>query len=369
MEIGGDLDSKFFHSNSYSLFKFESDLSLDLRLYHVAGGVLKYGLDIRHDLSGQYPRETTYYLFIVGYLGKIEIGTTRDATENLKIGALPLSISPNATGSSFAKHVEFPTGYGNALFEPTTLMNQNFGFTNGQSMEGAWNSTRYLDKISYYSPEFFGFQLGLSITPNISDTLSKNAVFGKLISKSEKTELKDLGCVTSAALNYIGNILDISLAASIAFEFNSRTPTWIIPFKGKKYEKKSSSLAAEFQSWEVGLSLSYFGLTIAGSYGQNITSIEEDLSQKLNLEETIGGGYTTFGASYEIGSFGIGAVFFNSEYNGNTIKTTNYELKRKIAKNLTLYLQFIDYQYKFEIDDEKESGEEFAAAIGLLLNF
>ncbi|MDR1495197.1 MAG: porin [Rickettsiales bacterium] len=354
MEVGGKINSKLLlHGNDFASLDPESNLSLDIDLYHVNAGVLKYGVRINPSFNNYFGNGVDYYLFINGRLGKIEVGAVTDAVENLKIGAGPLSIGSGMAGSNFGRHVEFPADSGHLLFEPATMMDQNFGFADGKLIRKSWNHSKYLNKINYYSPELFGFQLGFSLTPNVIMT---NKDLG-LIDENKF----DFGYVLSGALNYIVTIWDLSIAASVAFENNVADPTGKIK---KNVEKHP--LAAKFCSHEFGLSLSYFGMTIAGSFGQADRTPNKDLTASRDNIAKMKSWYVTGGGNYEIGSFTVSGVYFESRTGGNILRTFNYGLRKNIARNLAIYLEYTDYRHKF--GDEKFE-KNFGVGTGLTINF
>jgi predicted porin len=291
----------------------------------------------------------------------LEIGRAPDAVENLKIGATSLLISSTVASSGIARHIEFPAASGNILFEPTTLMNQNLGFTDGTLLKKPWNHSKYLHRISYYSPEFLGFQLGLSVTPNVA---LKNEDFGISVDPEKSN---NLGYVVSAILNYIEVIWDVSLAVSVAAESNMENPIKSIPLAEGK-NKEDHSLAAELSSREFGLSVSYFGITLAGSIGSNRRRILQDsLATKIGDAKDIRGHYVTAGGSYEIGSFMMSLVYFDSKYGDNKLTTMSYGLKKGITRNLAVFLEYIDYRYKTK--PLEGTAKEFGVVMGILLNF
>jgi hypothetical protein len=361
MEIGGQLNSRLLHSNNSASIRLEDSLFLDIDLYHTNSGAMKYGVRISPSLNDYFGNDLAYYLFISGHWGKIEIGAAADATENLKIGAAPLSVSSMVVGSSLARHLKFFPGSGNIIFEPSTSMNQNLDFTRGESLKKSWNHTKYLNKISYYSPELFGFQLGLSLIPNI-------ILADKDLDLVDGGEKFNFGYATSVALNYIETIMDVSVAASVVFEGNFKNPFWKIPLSGGKITEEHS-LAAKFTSYGFGLSVSYFGITVASSLGYGNKTLDDNLATKTNSEKKLNGRYITGGIGYEISSFTIGIVYFNSRYGDNILETMDYGVKKTIAKNLSTYAEFIDYRYRIQKSGTRESWRELAAVIGLIINF
>jgi hypothetical protein len=334
---------------------------MDVDLYHMNSGAMKYGVRISPSFSDYFGNDLAYYMFINSYWGKVEIGAALDATENLKITATPLSVSSKVIGSSFARHLKFPLGSGNILFEPATLMNQNLGFTNGETLKKLWNRTKYLSKISYYSPVLSGFQFGFSVAPNI-------ALSDRNLGLTDNGEKFNFGYATSAALNYIETILDVSIALSAALEGNFRNPFWKIPLSGEKIVE-NHSLSARFLSYEFGLSISYFGITVAGSLGFSEKTQGDDLVARTGDAEKLNGRYTTCGLGYEIGSLLIGVVYFDSSYGDNTLRTMDYGVRKTIVRNLSVYAEFIDYKYKTQKSEVQESGREFGVVAGIIMDF
>jgi hypothetical protein len=358
LEVGGKLNSELLHSNALASLIAESDLSLTIDLYHLNAGVLKYGVRINPSLSSYSASSMDYHLFINGRLGKIEIGATPSAAENLKIRATPLSLGAGTVGSSFGRHIKFPLDSGHLLFEPTTLASQNFGFVDGQSIKKSWNHSKYLNKINYYSPELFGFQLGLSLTPN--------AVLTDVELGFDTENRFDFGYILSGAMNFIETLWDVALAASMVFESNITDPARKIPLWGR-IDTEDHSLAAKLNSYEFGLSFSYFGVTIAASLGHVDRAPNEGLKISVDNVEKISGWYGTGGGSYEIGSLLMSVVYSETRLDsGTTLKTFDYGIRKSIARNMAYYVRYIDYRYRFE---SQGFTKEFGVGTGIVISF
>ena len=141
------------------------------------------------------------------------------------------------------------------------------------------------EKITYFTPRFAGFQLGVSYIPQLNQDL--DGVSGANAPR-EDDAVRDDGFAVAA--NFDRSFNDFNFKASAGY-FNSGEST--------------SSADDEEESYQFGLRLGYAGFTLAGTYGR------EDRTPDLE-QETIG-----VGLSYASGPFGVSFGYIGADLDGD----------------------------------------------------
>ena len=310
----------------------------------------RYGVKIVNAISNQFGSSLGAEVFLEGFLGKLEFGGLKDVTEKMRVGADTLSVGTGGIGGDASKYnssIELM----DFLMAPGTLMNQNFGYYD-QELRHKWGG-KFSNKINYTTPEFFGFQAGLSLKPNV--TINKHDDVTVLSNKV------NLGTFISGGINYINTFGDFGIAMALIYEENFANPVNIS-------DKVKETIGGKFKSGEISLSLSYFGLSIAGSYGKNSRNIKDVNLADLNITKNRGR-YFTYGLSYEMGSFCVSATFFDSKNDDDRkLWSDSYAVKYNISRNLSWYGEYIGYKFSGN-DLDKKHGNAFGVFTGILLQF
>jgi len=173
-------------------------------------------------------------------------------------------------------------------------------------------------KVTYYTPRFSGFQLGVSYAPDMANR-------GQAASLNPSVT-GDASDVISGGLNYENQFDQIGVAAAVTGE-HAKTQNNIAVTNGNNVE-----------AWNAGLKLSYMGFSAAGSYG--------DWRDSLDANGTKAD-YWTGGLAYETGPFGASVTYLGSEN-----KQTGYDDKfqdvsvgvdYKLAPGLTPFIEYTWY--------------------------
>ena len=348
VEVKGLGDFNLFYNNERVNSKtsefFDRDVSVVLNtvLSSNYDESFRYGIRFVGAVNSVFGRAVGGEIFLEGFLGKLEVGGLKDVTETMRVGADTLAVG---TGGISGNAPKFNTSINlmDFLVAPGTLMNQNFGYYD-QDLHDKWGG-KFSTKINYTTPEFFGFQFGISLKPNVEidhgniDVLRRN-------------DNINVGHFISTGINYVNTFGDFGISAAVVYEEN---------FPSKK------SFGGKFKSGEVSLTFSYYGLSLAGSYGINSREIKDARLRRYKYKNK--GYYFTYGGSYEMGSFCISATFFDST-NGNNRKLWSdaYGVKYNISKNLSWYGEYIGYKFSGSNEANKK-GNAFGVFTGILLKF
>lgn len=331
------------------------------------------------------------YIYGESLLGKLEVGNTLGASQKMKIDAstfaraaggingeylnfinLP-SISKTASGSTplFILIPELPTAHGgfaagfNNLYYTCDI--DGSGTINGANeiacYEDAANDNYRLNfeqmqnatKISYYTPELWGFQFGASYTPDTGNI----GTSGYLTSRLDTGDIDD---VVEYGASFTQTMYGIGVSVSFTGE------------KGKSESKigdsstppKYVSFREDLNAYQYGANLTFWGLTIGGSMGnwKNSLYYKDDTKNPSNKEGT----YSTYGAAYEFGPFNVSFGCFNSKFQENEYMAYSAGIDFKVAKGFLPYIEYTNFKFT-PSDINIEANKGHVILVGFLFNF
>lgn len=257
--------------------KFQNDTEIHFSVEGLADNGLKYGAvielnaDVSADADADGGNADKTYLFLESDAGRVEMGANSPVTTTMGVSAATIA---RATG-----------GVDGDFYDFINLTGGNFITTQElPAAEAAEGGVREdANKISYYSPVFSGFQLGVSYTPDEGDSGTVAGATGSLNGDAEN--VFDLG------LSYAGDFDGFGVSAAAIGEFG---------------ESEAAGIE-DTAAWSFGLALDYMGFSVAGSYtdwadsGLATGSTEDSQSS------------WTLGAAYETGPFGVSVTYLDSE--------------------------------------------------------
>lgn len=234
------------------------------------GAVVSLEADVSSDADSEGVNASRTYTFLDGSFGRIELGSNTGASEALAVEADNLA---RATGGIDGAWVYFATPTG-ASFITTPALPAEHGSTASFNDESTFNAT----KITYYSPRFSGFQVGLGLTPDLEDR-------GQSLTRLDSGT--GFGDVVEAGLNYQGQFNNVGLAAA---------------WTGQMGDADTSAVE-DLRAWNAGLTATFSGFSLGGSYG--------DWSDSGNVSDS-DSDYYTLGAAYDFGPFGASVTWLDS---------------------------------------------------------
>ncbi len=373
LEIGGKFDfqsamrahnnfkededkTKFNLSNNQNRFAYstKSEITVDASKELESG--LSYGAKIAIQPSTS-PSMNNSYLYMKYKLGTLHYGTNSDAMTSLSKTAFNLTRSASWSGYAVLdpnkRDIEYITAPG--------FVSDELSLPSSQAEKAR--------KVTYYTPEYNGFQAGISYIPdtqNVGNKSPKNKLLEKPENNSKKASDKtnserdpkfdkkngEIGPqgtypvinAVSGGVNYkyqTENDLGIELA--ITGEYGSSV-----------YKEREDLL-----SYNLGGILSYKGL----SCGISFTDWRNSLLLK-EASDKYSSYIITAGAGYETGPFGAGIVYLHSDRYGNKLNGVNVSLDYKMAPQLTSYFEFtyfstsVGNQSMFEVNRNEEDKKE-----------
>lgn len=319
---------------------FRNDSEISIRVDGKTDGGLGYGavIDLEADVTNDADNEGTNasrtFTYLSGNWGKVELGSNGGAETTTRVDASTLAVATGGingswtyftnTGAAAAANGLGTTGNGG--FITTARGFVEHGSTTSLADETFVNS----NKITYYTPRYSGFQLGVSYTPDIDDR-------GQTLGKTETGT--SFGQVWSGGINYDGKLTkDVRFAASLTGEVGEGDGNAV-----------AANVVNDIETYQIGALVGYKGFSVAGSWA--------DWSDSLGAAGTAGddASYWTLGAGYETGPFGLSVTYLSSEVErgaaqnefDNVVIGADY----KLAPGLTPYAEVSFFEF-----DEQGTG-------------
>ncbi len=299
------------------------------------GAVVDMEADVSGDVNNQGLNAARTYVYLDGMWGRFELGSNQGASSTMRVDASTLAAASggidgswvffaNPTGQSFITTPGLPTEHGSL----TSL--------NDESQSNA-------NKITYYSPRYQGFQVGVGYQPDQTDR-------GQIVSRN-KNNAGQSGNIFDAGLNYENQFGDFSVAAAATGQMGSG----------------ETNATQDLAAYNVGGLVGYMGFKLAASYA--------DWSDSNSLNNNADGSYWTVGAGYDYGAFGSSVTYLKSEYKGTARAANNKfdnivaSVDYKLAPGLTPYAEYSVYNFDAagHVRGQNNNGQVFL--IGTQLAF
>lgn len=211
------------------------------------------------------------FAYLEGGFGRFEIGGT--------------------DGSAFKMHYTSPWFVpGNGVDSPNILNATLTGFRHSTFSLMAADA----NKVTYFTPRFAGFQLGLSFTPETDFNGPNPNGLGLSVSDSS---IED---VVEVALNYAGSFGGVDIGVDGFYVAGDA----VSPFGGT---------ASDPEELGFGLNLGYGGFTLGGSWYQSedlgVLGVSMPVPGSIGLEEEV----WTAGLSYGTGPWTVGVAYLSDE--------------------------------------------------------
>lgn len=261
------------------------------------GAVVSLEADVSADANNQGFNASRAYTYLDGSFGHVELGSNTGASQALAVEADNLA---RATGGIAGAWSNFPAA-------PTASFISTPGLPSEHGSVAAYGdlSTFNANKVTYYSPRFSGFQVGLSFVPDFTDR-------GQTVTRSDVGT--SFGNVIQAGVNYEGQWDNLGLSAAVTAERGDA----------------DSNAVEDLMAWNAGTVLSFSGFSLGGSYG--------DWDDSGNVKGT-DANYYTLGGAYDFGPFGASATWMDSNLGNNDFNNLVLGTDYSLAPGLTPYAE------------------------------
>ena len=244
----------------------------------LANGIaVGFDVQLRGHTDGDQIDES--YMFVDGAFGRVVIGSENTVDYIMHYGAPGVGVSFGTNESQVGTFILRPT---NVTVLNTTASGRTSGGGGTALTHGTGNDQQ---RLSYFTPRFAGFQVGLSFTPNL-DREDSNGYTDRNAQRANAVH---------GSINYTNNFSGVQLNGSLG---------------ASQYGKVSSAAATSPLSKGVtdlsaGLQVGAAGFMVGGGYRK--------LSADLGAEN---GSAMSIGVSYTTGPLSVGASYLSSEVDG-----------------------------------------------------
>jgi hypothetical protein len=356
---------------------FRSDTQVDFKIDGKSDNGLGYGgevdllADTSADVQGRGVNASKTFIYADGMWGRFELGSNVGADGTMKVDAGTIARATGGingdwnyfanAGDQFLAQAALPLGYG-----ATGAGNNDF--TGDHTEEN-------IDKVTYYTPRFSGFQLGASYLPDQTNRGQGGAPvtngFGQQIGpmgpNRTDTNAGLAQNIFTGGINYDNKFGDVGIALAATGEY------------GKAQVTGYDSLAA----WNAGGKISYMGFSLAGSYG------DWGKSNTLKADDSKDTWYWDVGGAYEYGPFGVSVTYLNSQFDcgtsfgvgdagantdcqsigKNKFDNVSVGTDYKLAPGLTPYAEVSWYDEKADVLASDDRNKGVLGIVGTQLNF
>ncbi|MEL6476389.1 MAG: porin [Pseudomonadota bacterium] len=249
---------------------------------------IKIGVDVQLEANSTGDTIDESFLFISGSFGRIQLGSENSARYTMQYGAPDVTFI-NVNSGSLTAFIPF-SGTAAGVTTGADVFRGTLGSTfieNGRNNDA--------QRITYFTPRFAGFQLGVSYARDGNqDSNSQLDIQGEALAN-----IVDIGA------NYVNSFGDFDVAVAggygIAFGDANDNP----------------------QVWNAGINLGFAGVTIGGSFAEQ------------NNEGNDDGRVFDAGISYETGPWGFSFTYLNGENVDDEVGDTDIDANGDgIADNL-----------------------------------
>lgn len=329
--MSDDLDAAQRHHG------FRNDSEVSVRVDGKSDSGLGYGAvidleaDVTADSDGEGLNASRTYIYMDGGWGRFELGSNQGAAATMAIDADNIAV---ATGGINGAWTYFANPTGSAFIATPELVAEH-----GSVLALGGETTDNNNKITYYSPRFSGFQVGVSYAPDLTDS-------GQTVTRS------DVG-------GSAGDIFDLAVNYEHQWDLLS------LGLAGAYTHGDADTGFEDIGAWVLGGHLGYQGFKVAASYGDWDDSLQVDGSSNE-------ADYWTLGVAYEGGPFGVSATYLNSDYEVGAGAENEFDnlvigADYKLAPGLTPYAEISFYD--FEVAGPAADNDGHVFILGTQLAF
>ncbi|MEN2977289.1 porin [Tistrella bauzanensis] len=228
---------------------------------------IKVGVNVQLEAYTTSDQVDEHYVYFEGGFGRVNLGAENSAPYLMHYSA-PSAVAGHGVDSPNFFHASRPVGH--ALGSNVTYL----------------NTTSDANKLTYFTPRFSGFQLGLSYTPSLAGGRGgSSGAYGNLSDNVAGRQEK----IVEVGANYVNTFGAFNVAASAGYTGGSQE----VDMVG----------GDDVEAWSLGANVGYAGFTFGGAYmtSNQGLQLEDDLEQ-WNAGLTYGFGPYKVGVAYGYGS-------------------------------------------------------------------
>ncbi len=312
--------------------------------------------------AGKHLTDRTY-LFMENDMGRVELGTNESAANAMRLGGDRVARATGGIDGDWNKYVALDTfgaTTGANAFQFTKVRAANFITSPGLVLEGVEAGGSPVNtflagdeksrKITYYTPEFNGFQAGLSYIPDTRNSgqdqidqlgvymSDASASYGQYYNVTVKNAL-------SGGLSWHGTIDKMhNVEVSLVGESGKTVAPGTFPASYGAYNNVSA--------YALGAKWNYKEFALAASYGHTGKSLvnKTDTNGTADKNSFKDGKYWTLGAGWAQGPWGASVTYMSSEKNKNKFSLVSLGADYELAPGLMPYAEVSMFNMKQKND-------------------
>ena len=290
----------------------------------------KYGAKIGAETTTKSSRKFQSGIFTESDFGRLELGSEKSAYSKMRINPASVAAGPGVYWDMWLdtnknKQIPFvscPVGYLDSKLRKSGMV-------------------EYSRKITYYTPEFYGLQVGISYIPDSSNvgynSLSTAETHSPITGADYDVAVKD---GIAAGISYKNSIDDLKFKISFVSETGKAIARQKLP--NGKSDPKAPRLPGikRLNNYTVGTQVDYNNLSFVVSYGDLQKSFMK-IDELNKGTEVIGGG-----VRYKHGKLATSVSHFHSVHRKNTLDATTLGVDYKLAPGILPYAEFTYFDAK-----------------------
>ncbi|MBP7190700.1 MAG: porin, partial [Rickettsiaceae bacterium] len=343
LKLNGKIDFRFIkmHHNAELLPKnkvtnmqpnmgFDSTVNVIADASNKTDYGLTYGARVNLQTSARNNRSTASHIYLTTKdYGKIELGSDKTAAAKMKITS---TSNAAATGGGWDAYVK-----SDPMNTKTEYIVSWAGFLDQKVRPGGKkNNAEYSRKITYYTPEFSGWQIGVSYIPDSDNRgYARPSSNDNTFSEEAKVHFVD---ALSMAVSYKKDINnDWGFRGAVAVEKASE----VVPLSVTTPPRAAGAAAvttkyklSTLNNYTVGAEVKYQNLSLATSYGNYMKSCTNEEYDVNGRSTQIYGATVKYILDKKL-SVSLGG--FKSKHKGNDFSSATLAADYKIASGILPY--------------------------------
>lgn len=339
---------KYISTNKKDL-AFNSSANFNINIHNEIENLFEYGAKISLETTTRNDRRAASSLYLISDYGKAELGSEKSANAKMKITASSVSCG---TGGAWDSWVALPM---NANY--VSYISNNGNFLDAKTRE--MTKAEYSRKISYYTPEFKGFQLGLSYVPDTTNagytTFNQPAYHSPVKLSPYYHSFRD------------GFAYGVTFEHKFDQEFRFKTS-----FVGEKAKVNSFSKLdkqrvkvklKDLNTYTLGAEAHYGNYSLAGSYGSYLKSLTSSVNNKEHDSKIF-----SLAGRYKYNKLSTSLSLFTSDHQKNGLQAITLGTEYKAAPGLVPYGEITSYKTdgKYISSDEAKIKDNVRGHLFLL---
>jgi len=309
------------------------------------------------------------HIFMESCAGKLEVGSNWDAAAKMRITALTIAKASGNDAADYAM-LNIKDSAGNDIITQSLFPSFHLDKLDAKGREGS-------RKITYYTPEYRGLQLGVSYIPDaanfgslsLSGSDPENATKRYAVGNLEYLEQKTVKDAVSAGITFDHHFSEInSFKIALTGEYGK-------PVSKGKILDNTTNITTRYKipklnAYNIGGIFTSGNFSLVGSF--------TDSGKSLHSAEVFGPGarvrYYSAGAVYEQGPAGISLSYYKADKYKNKSDTYVLGTEYKLAPGLLPYAEIAYFNGKGKLpavykDPTKRKYKGMVFLLGLNLSF